>query len=106
MDKLFLKTKIKKAEKSHAEKILKKDQEIGRLTKEKEECARLMKVAQDRERLLVERLGEEKYLKSLLEKLDVTNPDQSKSDISMNKSVLGPNLAPLKNIKAVPDSDQ
>ena len=65
-----------------------------------------MKVAQERERLLVERLGEEKYIKSLLERLDVTNPDQSKSDISMNRSVLQPNLAPLKNIKAVPDSDQ
>ena len=51
---------------------------------EKEECSRLARVAQDREKLMVERLGEEKYLKSLLEKLDTTNPDTSRSQLDIS----------------------
>lgn len=45
-------------------------------------------MAQDRERAIVERLGEEAYIRSLLEKLDVTNPEALRADGSLNKSLV------------------
>ena len=102
VDKLYLKKKLKTAN----EKLEKKNTEIAKILGEKEEFSRLCKVAQDREKLLVERLGEEKYLKSLLDGLNTTSNMLNKSDISMNQSVVQKELEPLRNVQAVPDADQ
>ena len=60
--------------------MAKKEEEVRKLSKEKEECSRIAQEAQRQKNLMVERLGEEKYLKSLLDKLDVT-PDMNKSSL-------------------------
>ena len=83
--------------------VAKKEEEISKLTKEKEECSRFAQEAQKQKNLMVERLGEEKYLKSLLEKLDVT-PDMNKSSLDTSQ-FSSTHLAPLKGIQAVPDAE-
>ena len=47
----------------------------------------MVKMAQDREKLLSERIIEADYLRKLMEKhLDVTYPDMSRSEVSLNQS--------------------
>ena len=52
------------------EKIANHEKEVEKVEKEKENLSNLLKAAQDREKLISERVGEEAYLKSLLDKLD------------------------------------
>ena len=65
-----------------------KEQEIVRITKEKEECSTLYQAAQLREKKLSERLGEESYLRSLIDQIESNNAsaNASKNDVDLDKS--------------------
>ena len=65
-DKTYLKAKVT----SLTEKIANHESEIEKVEKEKENLSNLLKAAQEREKLISERVGEEAYLKGLLEKLE------------------------------------
>ena len=61
------------------EKLSGKEVEIARITKEKEECSGQAQAAQLREKMLSERLGEESYLRSLIDRIEQTNESSNAS---------------------------
>ena len=104
IDKTYLKTKVT----TLTEQIDTHESQIEKVEQEKENLSNMLKAAQDREKLLSERVGEEAYLKSLLEKLEQGDYNASKIDLSLNRSALTAHaidVAPLKNVHAVLDSD-
>ena len=82
------KTLYKNRMKGLQEKVANKEQEIVRIAKEKEECSTLYQAAQLREKKLSERLGEESYLRSLIDQIESNNAsaNASKNDVDLDKS--------------------